>query len=82
MNDQILTEIRELKNDFNKYALDMESRTTALETEMHSLMGNGQPGRITTIEKAVEKLNGWKWWLVGVAAGCSSLMGVIGWFLK
>jgi hypothetical protein len=82
MNDQILTEIRELRKDFNTYARDMESRTAVLESEMHSLMGNGQPGRITLLERAVDRLNGWKWWLVGVAAGCSSLMGVIGWFLK
>jgi hypothetical protein len=82
MNDQILTEIRELRKDFNKYALDMESRTTTLETEMHSLMGNGNPGRITLLERAVDKLNGFKWWLFGAAAGCSGLMGLIGWLIK
>jgi hypothetical protein len=81
-DDLILSELQALRKDFNKYARDMESRTTAIETQMYSLMGNGQPGRIAIIEKAVERLNRWRWWLVGVAAGCSSLIGVIAWLIK
>jgi hypothetical protein len=81
-DDLILSELQALRKDFNKYALDMESRTTALETQMHSLMGNGNPGRMALVERAVEMLNRWRWWVLGCAAGCSSLIGVIGWLIK
>lgn len=36
-----------------------------LETHMTSLVGNGQKGRVTKLEEAVESLNRWRWIIAG-----------------
>jgi len=40
----ILDELRALRSDFNTYARDTGERVSSLETDMHDLKGNGQPG--------------------------------------
>jgi hypothetical protein len=46
---------------------------------MHGLCGNGQPGRIALLEVAVQKLQEWRWWLIGVSAGISGAISVGAW---
>lgn len=75
----ILDELRALRSDFNTYARDTGERVSALETDLHGLIGNGQPGRVAQLEKAVAKLTQWRWWMVGAAAGGGGVISVLAW---
>jgi hypothetical protein len=78
----ILSELRSLREDFNSYARESGERIATLETDMHSLVGNGQPGRVASLEDAVRKLSQWRWWVVGCTAGCTAVVSVLAWFIK
>lgn len=81
-SDIILTELRELRTDFNTFARASGERLSRLERDNYTLLGNGQPGRITLLERAVERLQQWRWKLVGIASGVSAAVSVIAWVLK
>ena len=80
--DIILGELRALRTDFNSYARETGERVSVIETDMHSLMGNGNPGRIAMIERSVEGLKQWRWWLVGAAAGGGGVISVLAWVVE
>ncbi len=73
----ILTELRELRSDYNAHARETGARMSTLESQMYSLCGNGQPGRISNIESAVQQLKAWRWWLIGAMAGVSGMVTAI-----
>lgn len=77
--DIILDELRALRLDFNAYARETGERISVLETDVHGLVGNGQPGRVTRLEMAVAGLVRWRWWLAGAAAGGSGVVSLIAW---
>jgi hypothetical protein len=79
--DLILAELQLLRADFQTYARETGERVTALETEMHSLAGNGQPGRVSSLETAVSKLSQWRWWVVGAAAGSGGVVSILAWII-
>lgn len=58
-------------DDFQSHVIDSLAR---LETHMTSLIGNGQPGRVTKLEKAVAGLVRWKWIITGVILSASALI--------
>lgn len=79
MDDQtsnvILTEIRELRATVTAWQLDGAERLSALETSVKSgITGNGQPSRLAVVEKSVEQLNRFKYWLLGAAATVSVIL--------
>ena len=80
--DIILGELRALRTDFNGYARETGERISVIETDMHSLMGNGNPGRITLIERSVDALMKWRWWLVGASAGGVGVISVLAWVVE
>jgi hypothetical protein len=49
---------------------------------MYSLVGNGQPGRVALLERAVEELKRWRWWVVGAAAGSAGVISVLAWAVE
>jgi hypothetical protein len=65
----ILGELRALRSDFTSYARETAERVSALETDVHALIGNGQPGRVALLERSVERLVQFRWWAAGLAAG-------------
>jgi hypothetical protein len=77
----ILSEVQSLRADYNTNARETGERLASLETSMYSLVGNGQPGRITLLERAVQKLQQWRWWVVGAAAGVSGVVSVVAWIV-
>jgi hypothetical protein len=79
--DIILGELRALRSEFNNYARDTGERVSSLETDMHALVGNGNPGRVALLEIAVSKLSQWRWWVVGAAAGGGGVISVLAWVL-
>jgi hypothetical protein len=77
----ILSEIKDLRTDLNTFARDMGERVTKVETKLYPLIDNGQPGRITHIERAVERIQRWRWQIVGMAAGVSGAVSVLAWVI-
>lgn len=77
----ILAEIRSLREDFNSFARESGERISSLETDMHALMGNGQPGRMAHVENAVSQLSQWRWWVLGCTAGCTTVVSVVAWII-
>lgn len=50
--------------------LERQVRIETIVTEMdHKLFGNGQPGVLKLLDDRVKDLEGWKKWVVGLAAG-------------
>jgi|GEM_PF-5432008 len=79
--DLILEELQLLRRDFSDFSRDTAGRVSSLETDVRSLVGNGQPGRVALLERAVSKLSQWRWWLVGCAAGSSGVISAIAWVI-
>jgi hypothetical protein len=77
--DIILAELRDLRSAFNTNAQNTGERLSTLESQMYALCGNGQPGRISNLEVAVEKLQQWRWWILGATAGGSVVVSAIAW---
>ena len=48
---------------------------TELRTNMKSLIGNGQPGRMGLLENRVGKIERWMW---GIAGGAGVVLFIIG----
>ena len=78
----ILEELRALRADFNNFARDSGERVSSLETDMHDLKGNGQPGRVGKLESAVLSIKQRMWWAIGATAGASGVISVLVWFVK
>lgn len=74
----ILQEIKGLRDDTKAN----RERLARLETQMYGLMGNGQPGRISLLERSVDSLKQWRWWVVGAAAGGAAVISVIAWVVE
>lgn len=73
--DLVLTELREFRSDVNKWQQDTGERVATLETQVKSgITGNGQPSRLAVVEKSVEQLNRFKYWLLGAAATVSVIL--------
>lgn len=76
--DLILAEIKGLRDDTKENG----ERLARLETQMYSLVGNGQPGRIALLERVVEWLSRWRWWVVGAAAGSGGVISGVAWLVE
>jgi hypothetical protein len=66
--------------EFQNHVIDTLAR---LDTNMKSLVGNGQPGRIQCIEDDVEELKKARWTFGGLMIGVSAAVSsVIHFFFK
>ena len=54
-----------------------ESRMSTLETEMKTVLGNGQPGRLTVAELAVGELKLFKAQAVAIGSAIGGLIGTV-----
>jgi len=77
----ILNEIRGLRSQLTEHA----ERLASIEAILHTIAGNGQPGRLGIIERTVERLErtveklvAWRYWFAGAAAGLGLAGEVIG----
>lgn len=77
----ILSEVQGLRSDVAENAVATGERIASLETLMKLLIGNGQPGRITLIEEAVNDLQAWRWKMLGICTGASGVVSVVGYLL-
>jgi len=61
---------------------DAGARLTKLETEMHPLVGNGQPGLISKMDSRVKELEQWRvglsWWIAGATTIATIVGAAIG----
>ena len=49
----ILDEVRAMRTKLDMHSVEASERLTALETHMYTLIGNGQPGRLTMLETGI-----------------------------
>jgi hypothetical protein len=82
----ILNEIREIKTDVRALNESVNETTRALaermataESQLHSLLGNGQPGRLAKVEADVSALKKWRWQVTGM---CTAVGAIAGFLLK
>lgn len=63
--------------DHDKFQDTVIEKLTRLETHMESLIGNGQPGRISKLEDDVKSLDRLKWRAGGVITGASVVISAL-----
>lgn len=73
----ILDELQSLRSDFNEHARSTGERLAALEVSVRGLAGNGRPGRVDILEGQVQRLNQWKWHVIGIATGVSGVATIL-----
>jgi hypothetical protein len=73
----ILQEVRELRASLDDYRQESVQRLTSLETHLHSIVGNGQPGRLTIVENKVSDLQHWRHTTTGIYIGVSTLVSAV-----
>jgi AICAR transformylase/IMP cyclohydrolase PurH len=74
----ILDELRSIRTETQSNG----QAIARLETSMTTLIGNGQPGRVTLIEVAVDGLQRWRAWSVGVTVGGGAVIGAAAWVIE
>jgi hypothetical protein len=62
------------QQEFQSHVIDTLAR---LDTKMESLVGNGQPGRVSKLESAVDELKKAKWTLGGLVVGISTTVSAL-----
>jgi hypothetical protein len=77
----ILAELRALRDDLNGFTRSIGERMATVETQMYTLVGNGQPGRVGLLERSVQKLQEWRWKMLGVSAGVGGVASLVAWLL-
>jgi hypothetical protein len=78
-NALILEELRALRTDVNTFARQIGERVATLESKMYTLVDNGQPGRITLLERDLRELAQWRWKMLGITTGVSGIISCIAW---
>lgn len=68
----ILSELRELRSDYNERAIDTANKLATLSEKIYTLAGNGQPGRVGKLETDVEDLKKWRWKMAGITTVAAS----------
>jgi hypothetical protein len=61
-------ELCALRSVYNDHDRQTGERLSSLESQMDDLCGNGQSGRIALFERTVQRLQQWRWWLLGANA--------------
>jgi hypothetical protein len=56
---------------------DMAQRVATLESQTKTVLGNGQPGRLTLVEQSVKELQSWRWRMAGIATASSAVVSAL-----
>ena len=75
-------ELREFRKDISDWQLETAERLSKTETQIHSLVGNGQPGEVQKIKDRVSSLENDRWRLTGLVAGAVFVFGVCWEFIR
>lgn len=82
MEKLILEELQAFRRDMGEWQRVTERTLGGLETDMHALIGNGNPGRIGKLEESVTDLQHAHWKFTGIVMGVSTLFTGIWEYLK
>jgi hypothetical protein len=72
MSDNSFEVLKEIRDDL-KYVRDLVIGNDVI---IHTIVGNGQPGRLTLVEKEVETLKALKWKMIGMVTLLSFIMEI------
>lgn len=61
----------------DEFQIHVVETLAELKTDMHNLVGNGQPGRVRVLEKKVEDLGKWRWLITGGIIAVSAIIHFI-----
>lgn len=83
MDTQAFPHAHEVKTYYtlDQCTSDFERQTIAmlavLNTQMTTVVGNGQPGRLTKVEDRVSALERHFWKVIGASSACGAIVGVV-----
>jgi hypothetical protein len=81
VNEVVLIELRELRTDFNKTMRETGERLASLEAQLHAVLGNGQPGRLTLVEQSCKELSAFRWKAIGYCTATATVASTVAAFL-
>ena len=71
-------DLKEFRDTVTSWHNDHTGRLSALEVQMKAgVTGNGTPSRLALAESRIESLIKYKYWLIGAAAGVSTLVSAL-----
>jgi chaperonin GroEL (HSP60 family) len=70
-------DMRELRESFEAFRVECAGKVAVLEAKMTTVLGNGQPGRLTVVEEKIGDLQRVHWKQAGIA----STLGFVGAFV-
>jgi hypothetical protein len=72
-------ELRDFRSEVQTWQQEAGERVAQLEVKARDICGNGQPGRMWISEQAIAVLQRFRYWQLGMAAGVSGVVTVVGW---
>ena len=79
--NELIEEVRDFRNEVTQWRLGMEGRLVTTETQMKTIVGNGQKGRMKEAEDNIISLQNAKNHMYGVSVGAATVVTCIGWFI-
>lgn len=70
-------ELREFRETVTAWQLETAERIARAETTLHPIVGNGQPGKLATMDTRITSLERTKWKWAGIASGSGLVAGFI-----
>jgi archaellum component FlaC len=82
--DVLLGELREtraeLRGEIQAIRSELQrsnERVTTVETNLKPLLPNGTKGKIAEMSEAIHRLEGWRWYVIGISTGASAVIGLL-----
>lgn len=69
--------IRDIVTEIRADVKEVSKQTVENTTILHTIVGNGRPGRLDLAEANIDTLLQWRWKIAGMAAGLVAIMEVV-----
>jgi len=77
LRDENRDDMRELRESFESFRTDSVEKVARLEAQLKTVLGNGQPGRMTLAEERISSLERVRWKQSGIAATVGLLGAIV-----
>jgi hypothetical protein len=76
LRTEMREEMRDMRSDLTDFRTDVGERLSSVETSVHSLEGNGQPGRVGILETSLSAPKTKVSYMWGYAVGAGAVVGL------